>query len=234
MLYQVSRNGQMYGPYTLEDLGRYVASGNVLPTDLAKSEAMPDWLPVSQVLGSGAASGQTGFPPSYAAPAAYGEAAISYPAPPNLHWALCLLFGLLTCGLFTLVYDLIQTVWLKKVNPASKSMFLYLGLIILEFVNAGSSFGRLAALKHGVDASPVPASMSLAVLSFLVSLGVLILFLAYRFTMRRELEEHFNGPDPVGLRLSGVMTFFFGGLYFQYHFNRINEIKRALGYRAGY
>ena len=27
MPYQVSRNGQMYGPYTLEDLQRYVASG---------------------------------------------------------------------------------------------------------------------------------------------------------------------------------------------------------------
>ena len=47
MTYQVSRNGQMYGPYTLEDLQRYVASGNILPTDMAKSEEMPDWLPVA-------------------------------------------------------------------------------------------------------------------------------------------------------------------------------------------
>ena len=31
MQYHVSRNGQTYGPYTLEDLQRYVASGNVLP-----------------------------------------------------------------------------------------------------------------------------------------------------------------------------------------------------------
>ena len=51
MLYHVSRNGQNYGPYTLEDLQRYVAAGNVLPTDLAKSDEMPDWVPVSQVLG---------------------------------------------------------------------------------------------------------------------------------------------------------------------------------------
>ena len=40
MTYQVSRNGQLYGPYTLEDLQRYVASGNILPTDMAKSEDM--------------------------------------------------------------------------------------------------------------------------------------------------------------------------------------------------
>ncbi len=230
MLYQVSRNGQMYGPYTLDDLGRYVASGNVLATDMAKSDAMPEWLPVSQILGTGVA--EPAPPAAYSMPHGYGAAAES--APPNLHWGLCLLFGLMTCGVFTLVYDLIQTIWLKKVNAASKSMFLYLGLIVLEFVNAGSSFGRMAALRHGVDASPAPSSTGLAALSFVVSLGVLILFLAYRFTMRRELEEHFNGPDPVGLRLSGVMTFFFGGLYFQYHFNRINELKRAMAYRVGY
>ena len=51
MLYHISRNGQNYGPYTLEDLNRYVASGNVLLTDLAKSDDRPDWVPVSQVLG---------------------------------------------------------------------------------------------------------------------------------------------------------------------------------------
>ena len=52
MTYHVSRNGQMYGPYTLEDLQRYVATGNILPTDMAKSEDMPDWLPVAQILGT--------------------------------------------------------------------------------------------------------------------------------------------------------------------------------------
>ncbi len=54
MTYQVSRNGQMYGPYTLDDLRRYVASGNILLTDMAKSEEMPDWVPVAQILGTAA------------------------------------------------------------------------------------------------------------------------------------------------------------------------------------
>jgi hypothetical protein len=48
--------------------------------------------------------------------------------------------------------------------------------------------------------------------------------------MRESIERHFNGPEPVGLRLSGVMTFFFGGLYFQYHFTRINAMKNAMRY----
>ena len=50
--------------------------------------------------------------------------------------------------------------------------------------------------------------------------------------MRRSMEEHFNGPEPIGLSLSGVMTFFFGIYYFQYHFTRINELKRAARYRG--
>ncbi len=47
-----------------------------------------------------------------------------------------------------------------------------------------------------------------------------------------SLEEHFNGPEPVGLRLNGVMVFFFGGVYFQYHLNRINAIKQAARFGA--
>ena len=50
---------------------------------------------------------------------------------------------------------------------------------------------------------------------------------------RAALEEHFNGPEPVGLQLNPVMTFFFGGLYFQYHLNRINALKQAARYGAG-
>src|SRR5437773_2138987 len=52
MKYYVSRGGQQYGPYSLPDLQRYVASGNILPTDLACGEGGAQWVPVSQVLGN--------------------------------------------------------------------------------------------------------------------------------------------------------------------------------------
>src|SRR5437016_3436056 len=98
MSYQVSRNGQLYGPYTLEDLQRYVATGNVAPTDLAKSEDMPDWVPVSQLLAaSGAAVPTT---PAYIPPAAYATPAGLYPDPPNLNWGIVLLIDIFTCGIF--------------------------------------------------------------------------------------------------------------------------------------
>jgi hypothetical protein len=66
----------------------------------------------------------------------------------------------------------------------------------------------------------------------LLSLATWVVRLIARFTMRSDLEEHFNGPEPVGLSLSGVMTFFFGGIYFTYHLNRINELKRIARYRG--
>ncbi len=62
MQYQVSREGQLYGPYTLEDLRRYVASGNILLTDLAKSEDSPNWVPVAQIVGAPRSPHPLGLP----------------------------------------------------------------------------------------------------------------------------------------------------------------------------
>jgi hypothetical protein len=222
MTYQVSRNGQMYGPYTLEDLQRYVASGNVLPTDLAKSEEMPEWLPVAQVLGAAVST------PVYAAPAIPATyptlSGIPYPDPPNLHWGLVLLFTILTCGLFALIWDFVQVLWMKRVEPQTKAFLYFIALIVLWILNLGSTIGRTAVMMHGT----IPRN---SVLSAFISLAVLVVLIVYRFAMRSSLEEHFNGSEPIGLRLGGVMTFFFGCLYFQYHLNRINEIKAALRYR---
>jgi hypothetical protein len=222
MTYQVSRNGQMYGPYTHEDLQRYVASGNVLPTDLAKSEEMPDWLPVAQVLGTAVAApvyGAPAIPANYPAPSG-----IPYPDAPNLHWGLVLLFTILTCGLFALIWDFVQVLWVKRVEPESKALLYFIALIILWVLNLGSTIGRTAVMMHGT----LPRN---TLLSTLISLAVLVVLIVYRFAMRSSLEQHFNGPEPIGLQLGGVMTFFFGCLYFQYHLNRINEIKTALRYR---
>jgi hypothetical protein len=223
MTYQVSRNGQMYGPYTLEDLQRYVASGNVLPTDLAKSEDMPEWLSVAQILGTGVAVAVPA--PAYAAPPAYVQpSGIAYPDPPNLHWGLVLLFAILTCGLFAFIWDLVQVLWMKRVEPQTKALLYFVVLMVLWLLNLGSTIGRTAVMMRGVTPQT-------SLLSICISLAVFVLVIVYRFAMRSSLEEHFNGPEPIGLRLGPVMTFFFGGLYFQYHLNRINEIKAVARYQ---
>lgn len=218
MQYQVSRNGQMYGPYTLEDLQRYVASGHIVLTDLTKGEDMAEWVPVSQVLGTTPA--YTAPTPSVYPPPTGGP----YPDPPNLHWGLVLLFSILTCGLFAVAWDFVEVLWVKKVQPNTKAMMYFLIFVVLWLCNLGSSAGRIGNALHGIPPHTSP-------LAGLISLAGFVFLIVFRFSMRNSLEQHFNGPESFGLRLGGVMTFFFGGLYFQYHFNRINEIKQTLHYR---
>ena len=50
----VSRDGQQYGPYPIEDVRAHMASGSLLPTDHAFCEGMTDWAPLEQVLASAA------------------------------------------------------------------------------------------------------------------------------------------------------------------------------------
>ena len=223
MLYHVSRNGQTYGPYTLEDLQRYVASGNVLLTDLAKSDEMADWVSVSQVLGAAPA---LAAPYPGAAPAGVPPAISPYPDPPNQHWAFVLLIGFFTCGLFCTVWDFVQSAWMRRVNPRSNALFLYIAEFVVSLIGG---FGRAFLIFTSTFRHRPHSYLGLGGLILLVSLTLLELA---RFDMRRSMEEHYNGPEPIGLSLSGVMTFFFGLYYFQYHFTRINEMKRMARYRG--
>jgi hypothetical protein len=52
--------------------------------------------------------------------------------------------------------------------------------------------------------------------------------------MRSSIEDHYNTVEPINLSLSGVMTFFFGAVYFQYHFNQINSSKKASALGLGH
>jgi hypothetical protein len=227
MLYHVSRNGQVYGPYTTEDLQRYVASGNVMPSDLAKSDEMPDWVPVAEVLAASAPpTAPTPLAPYPGAPPDYPQTAAVYPDPPNLHWALVLILGIFTCGLFCTVWDFVQSAWMRKVNPRSNALFLYIAEFAFSFLGGAA---RTFLIFSGAFRQLHHTYFPLGLITFVIAITLLEFA---RFDMRRSMEEHFNGPEPIGLSLSGVMTFFFGIYYFQYHFTHINELKRAARYRG--
>jgi len=214
MNYFVKRDLQEYGPYTLAELQRYVASGNVLLTDLCRSEGMNDWVPVSQVIGN--------IPVPVAAPAptpasVAAAAAAQYPAPPSLHWAIVLLLAVVTCGLFLWVWAIVQANWMRKIQPASKAMVLWSFAILLSLIEV-----VLAAF---------PDDTAKAV-GIVLRLGGAILWIAGAFSMKSSIEEHYNTAEPIGLELNGVMTFFFNVLYFQYHFTKINELRKSQGLMA--
>lgn len=48
---RIHRDGSDFGPYSLEELRQYLASGQIIPTDLAWYQGAPDWMPVTQVPG---------------------------------------------------------------------------------------------------------------------------------------------------------------------------------------
>jgi hypothetical protein len=199
MNYFIDRNGQPYGPYTIADLQRYVASGQILLTDLAHIEGSTVTVPVSQLIGG--------------VPAPPGQMNRN---PPNLHWGLVLLFGFFTCGLFDAVWSLVQAEWMKKVAPQSQALGYYIAAICSLVAIAFVSFQTAA--RHGPPNTTVG----------LLNLVYFILLLIGRFSLKASLEQYYNMVEPIGLSLSGVMVFFFGDIYFQYKFNEINR-RRMFG-----
>jgi drug/metabolite transporter (DMT)-like permease len=45
------------------------------------------------------------------------------------------------------------------------------------------------------------------------------------FQIRASLLNYYNTVENIGLKLSPIMTFFFGVFYFQHHFTRIADWK---------
>lgn len=61
MQIHIHREGQDFGPYTLEQVNQYLVEGSIVPTDVAWYDGAPDWIPLPKVPGvvvpAGAATG---------------------------------------------------------------------------------------------------------------------------------------------------------------------------------
>ena len=51
MLIHINRDGEQFGPYTLEDLNAYLAQGALFPMDLAWWDGAPGWVQMKEVPG---------------------------------------------------------------------------------------------------------------------------------------------------------------------------------------
>ena len=136
--------------------------------------------------------------------------------PPQMHWAVVLVLSWITFGLAGLIWIFKQAGFVKKIDPASKatSMLLSsLGCMALQIVLA------VVMMK-----SPSSAAI-LSMLVMLLNLVIVVVLLMAIFGMRKSIVQYYNTVEPIQLQLSGVMTFFFSTLYFQYHFSRIAQWK---------
>ena len=197
MNYFVKRGLQEFGPYTLALLQQYVSQGNISPQDLARSEGMTEWMPVSNIVGNVVAVPAA----TYGSPVS--RAYNNDPLPPNMHWAVLVLLSIVTFSIFWYIWLFVQATWVRKVRPQSRAILYLIGWVAM--IVLAVAFG-----KSGF--------------SVLFNLGSFVLSLCAIFGMRSDIEEYYSTVNPVGLHLSGVMTFFFSAAYFQYHFREIREV----------
>lgn len=209
MEYFVKRGEQRFGPYSLGDLQRYVQSGNIAADDLTQSEGMADWVPVSQVLGNIPATAVTSGGAAVA-PAPERELVA---LPPNWHWAIILVLGLVTRQLFNLIWALIQANWARKLCGDNKPM------VLVAMYPAGIVAGTFMTLFF--------RGQALAGLGGLLIIEGVIVYLVGIFSIRAAMEDYYNSTENIGLQLSGVMTFFFSTVYIQYHINRLARWKKT-------
>ncbi|HEV3315504.1 MAG TPA: DUF4339 domain-containing protein [Candidatus Angelobacter sp.] len=227
MNYFVKRGEQKLGPYSLADLQQRVATLSILPTDLAQSEGMTDWAPISQIIGNipapapnpvGTVYG-SGMGTVYGGPGAAtapGMAVDTVPLPPNLPWLVVLLMNVLArlwfgFILFSLTWTMILANWARKLDGNNST------LILVAMYPAGIVAAVFALIMN-------PGSNGAAISGLLI-IGGVIAYIVGVFKIKAAMEEYYNSTENIGLKLSGVMTFFFSIVYLQYHINKIAKWK---------
>lgn len=218
MKYTIKRGEQTFGPYTLADLQKYVQSGNIGMSDLTQSEGMSDWAPVSQVIGN------VPIPTT-----AYGAAAApamepvqTVPLPPNLHWGVVLAFNAVSrffapLIIFNLIWTMVLANWARKLDGNNNTLIL-VAMYPAGFVSAFMAGAFMGATGSSPDWLP---GLAIALI-----LGGVIAYIVGVFKIKAAMETYYNSTEKYGLKLSGVMTFFFSTVYLQYKVNELAEWKR--------
>ena len=131
----------------------------------------------------------------------------SAPKPPSLHWSVVLVLYIATIGLFGLIWAFVQAGFARKADPESKAMIYLAITVALEVVN-------------------VVLTVQQSSVAGIVGLGGGIFFLIAMYSIRDSIDLFYI--QVVGTRegLSGILVFFFGPIYLQYHLCRLAKMQR--------
>lgn len=151
------------------------------------------------------------------------------PIPPSMHWFVVFLLGSLTLGIFSVVWAFKIAGFVKKISPRCNGRGLLFAILVLDLgyfllfvlailVNRTGHWDR--------SAFPDPQT-AITAMGFLVMIMASIMAISAIFRMRRGMLDYYNSTEPIRLRLSGAMTFFFSIYYLQYHLSRIATWKKT-------
>ena len=149
------------------------------------------------------------YPPQMAYPSA-PPVYRGLPAPPRLHWGVVLLLSIVTLGMFVSVWMVVVAWWVKKATREAGAFWWSLAYMMV--VPAAVVLGIIGAVAARMGGDPTSVYVFTATSSDVMRLASFVLYLVAAFGIKHMLE----GP-PIDIPLSGVMTFFFGPIYFQYH-----------------
>jgi hypothetical protein len=120
-----------------------------------------------------------------------------------MHWGWVLLLQFVTGGLFGAVWMLIIARWVKRVSGRSVAYgWAWVYVVVATVSLTATLCARADDWVNGATA---------------------ILYFVVAFLLQGDLEE-----KPIALQLSGVMTFFFAPIYFQYHLQTFGLSEREL------
>jgi hypothetical protein len=268
----IQRAGREYGPYSIEEIRRYVDEGSIVTTDLARGEASDSWIPVSGVL-TVARPRPDGTPqPLAAARDAYyisrdgkqfgpysmeelrlyavqGSVQRNDPVrrgdqqgwttferlitpPPSLHWGIVFVLSGITYGIFSAVWLFLQAAWAKRIDPQSTATRYFTIAMVLAFITVIGFFMYMSTVSGPVDSTEGSAGANAGstmwlLLFTLTSAGAGGVMFAGILNIRKSMVTYYNTVEPIGLGMSGAMTFFFHVLYLQYHMTRIARWKKT-------
>ncbi|MCC7341423.1 MAG: hypothetical protein IT170_10085 [Bryobacterales bacterium] len=237
MMYFLNRGGTRYGPYTPDDVRRYLASGNIAPEDrlepegggasltaaeLAQPPATPSFQASPQAspgsaapLGTGAAGGlhpasqpisASGFG-GYPMHTMTSSIPAQVPPPPGMDWWLVLILSICTCTLFGYIWSIVQSRWVKKLDPGSRAtLYLLLPLLLIPAVIAIAIGGGIAGEVAGRGEEVIGGLMAIPVL--VLSLGAAIASIAGFISMSSSLSEATAHWGAARIDLGGIFTVF--------------------------
>ncbi len=138
--YWIARGQTTFGPYTGEQVRAYLASGNIVLTDMIRGERDTEWMPVSFAVHAAppgappTAAAPIGAPPSQPMPPGFG-----YPTQPvptdeaaGLAWTSLILgiLGILCCGIFAAIPGLICGIVAMKKPPGPSRGIAVAGVVV--------------------------------------------------------------------------------------------------------